>query len=91
MVVNLPCSRITSTPTKDSFYSIITTIQFRVKKTTFYDKAIRKKKSNTRKEFYFLYSTLQPETNFTDFTHVGSLFLGHNDKVLNQKSTIQQI
>ena len=43
-----------------------------------------------RKEFDFLYSTLQAETNFIDSAHVRSLFLGHNDKFLKQKSTIQQ-
>ena len=30
------------------------------------------------------------EISFTGFAHVRSLFLGHNDKVLKQKSTIQQ-
>ena len=42
------------------------------------------------KEFEFLHSALQAEISFNDFTHVRSLFLGHNDKVLKQKSTIQQ-
>ena len=42
-----------------------------------------------RKEFDFLHSTLQTETSFIDFAHVRSLLLGHNDKVLKQKSTIQ--
>ena len=41
------------------------------------------------KEFDVLHSTLQAEINFTEFTHVSSLFLGHNDKVLKQKSNIQ--
>ena len=41
------------------------------------------------KEFDVLHSTLQAEINFTEFTHVHSLFLGNNDKVLKQKSTIQ--
>ena len=54
---------------------------------------IRQKKSNIRvllKEFHFLHSTLQAEISLIDFAHVRSLFLGHNDKVLKQKSTIQQ-
>ena len=54
---------------------------------------IRQKKSNIRmllNVFEFLHSTLQAEINFIDFAHVPSLFLGHNDKVLKQKSTIQQ-
>ena len=54
---------------------------------------ISQKKSDIRalrKEFDFLHSTLQAETSFTDFAHVRSLFSGHNDKVLKQKSTIQQ-
>ena len=54
---------------------------------------IRYKKSNIRvllKEFEFLHSTLQGEISFIDFAHVRSLFLGDNDKVLKQKSTIQQ-
>ena len=54
---------------------------------------IRQKKSNIRvllKEFEFLHSTLQGEISFIDFAHVRSLFLGDNDKVLKQKSTIQQ-
>ena len=42
------------------------------------------------KEFEFLHSALKAEISFNDFTHVCSLFLGHNDKVLKQKSTIQQ-
>ena len=42
------------------------------------------------KEFDFLHSTLQVEISFIDFAHVRSLFLGSNDKVLKQKSTIQQ-
>ena len=42
------------------------------------------------KEFEFLHSTLQGEISFIDFAHVRSLFLGDNDKVLKQKSTIQQ-
>ena len=42
------------------------------------------------KEFDFLHSTLQAKISFIDFAHVRSLFLGHNDKVLKQKSTIQQ-
>ena len=42
------------------------------------------------KVFNFLNSTLQAEINFIDFAHVCSLFLGHKDKVLKQKSTIQQ-
>ena len=52
---------------------------------------IRQKKSNIRvllKEFEFLHSTLQAEISFIDFAHVHSLFLGHNDKVLKQKSNI---
>ena len=50
---------------------------------------IRQKKSNIRvllKELEFLQSIL----SFIDFAHVSSLFLGHHDKVLKQKSTIQQ-
>ena len=43
-----------------------------------------------RKEFDFPLFTLQAETSFIDFAHVRSLFLGHYDKVLKQKSTIQQ-
>ena len=43
------------------------------------------------KEFDFLHSTLQEEISFIDIAHVPSLFLGHNDKVLKQKSTIQQM
>ena len=43
-----------------------------------------------RKDFAFLHSALQIETSFIDFAHVRTLFLGHNDKVLNHKSTIQQ-
>ena len=35
--------------------------------------------------FSILYSI-----NFIEFAHVPSLFLGHHDKVLKQKSTIQQ-
>ena len=42
------------------------------------------------KEFEFLHSTLQGEISFIDFAHVCSLLLGHNDKVLKQKNTIQQ-
>ena len=42
------------------------------------------------KEFDFLHSKLQAEIIFIDFTHGHSLFLGHNDKVLKHKSTIQQ-
>ena len=42
------------------------------------------------KQFEFLHSTLQAEISFIDFAHVRSLFLGHNDKILKQKSTIQQ-
>ena len=38
------------------------------------------------KEFEFLQSIL----SFIDFAHVSSLFLGHHDKALKQKSTIQQ-
>ena len=54
---------------------------------------IRQKKSNIRvllKEFDFLHSTLQAEISLIDFAHVRSLFLGHKDEVLKQKSTIQQ-
>ena len=54
---------------------------------------IRQKKSNIRvllKEFDFLHSSLQTEVSLIDFAHVHSLFLGHNDKVLKQRSTIQQ-
>ena len=54
---------------------------------------IRQKKSNIRvllKEFDFLHSTLRAEVSLIDFAHVRSLFLGHNDKVLKQRSTIQQ-
>ena len=54
---------------------------------------IRQKKSNIRvllKGFDFLHSTLQAEISLIDFAHVRSLFLGHNDEVLKQKSTIQQ-
>ena len=43
------------------------------------------------KEFEFLHSTLQAEIIFIVFAHVRPLFLGHNDKALKQKSTIQQI
>ena len=43
------------------------------------------------KEFEFLHSTLQAEIIFIAFAHVRPLFLGHNDKALKQKSTIQQI
>ena len=43
-----------------------------------------------KKEFHFFHSTLHTETSFTDFAHVRSLFLRHNDKVLKQKSTFQQ-
>ena len=43
-----------------------------------------------RKEFDFLHSALQSETSFTDLAHVRLLFLRHNDKVLKQKSIIQQ-
>ena len=42
------------------------------------------------KEFKFLLSILQAEIRIIDFAHVRSLFLGHNDKVLKQKSIIQQ-
>ena len=42
------------------------------------------------KGFYFLHSILQTEIRFFEFALVHSLFLGHNDKVLKQKSTIQQ-
>ena len=42
------------------------------------------------KEFDFLHYALQTETSLTDFTHVRSLFLGHNVKVLKHKATIQQ-
>ena len=42
------------------------------------------------KELGFLHSTLQAEIILIGFVHVLSLFLGHNDKVLKQKSTIQQ-
>ena len=51
------------------------------------------KKSNIRvllKEFEFLRFTLQAEKSFIDFAHVQSPFIGHNDKVLKEKSTIQQ-
>ena len=54
---------------------------------------IRQKKSNTKvslKEFEFIHSKLQGEISFIDFAHVHSLFLGYNEKVLQQKSTIQQ-
>ena len=54
---------------------------------------IRQKKSNTKvslKEFKFIHSKLQGEISFIDFAHVHSLFLGYNEKVLQQKSTIQQ-
>ena len=54
-------------------------------------KEIRQKKSNTRallKEFEILHSTLRAEISFIDFAHVHPLFLGHNDKVFKQKSTI---
>ena len=52
---------------------------------------ILQKKSDIRvllKEF--LHSTLQAGVNFIDFAHLRSLFIGHNDKVLKQKSIIQQ-
>ena len=42
------------------------------------------------KQFEFLHSTLQAEIRFIEFAHVRSLYFGHNDKVLKQKSTIQQ-
>ena len=42
------------------------------------------------KEFDFLYSTLQIGITFSHSAHVCSLFIWHNDKVLTQKSTIQQ-
>ena len=42
------------------------------------------------KELGFLHSTLQAEIGLIGFVHVLSLFLGHNDKVLKQKKTIQQ-
>ena len=54
---------------------------------------ILQKKSDIRvllKEFEFLHSTLQAGVNFIDFAHLHSLFIGHNDKVLKQKSIIQQ-
>ena len=54
---------------------------------------IRQKKPNIRvllKESEFLHSTLQVEISFIDFAHVRSLFTGDNNKVLKQKSTIQQ-
>ena len=54
---------------------------------------IRQEKANIRgflKEFEFLHSTLQAGVNFIDFAHLHSLFIGHNDKVLKQKSIIQQ-
>ena len=54
---------------------------------------ICQKKFNIRvllKEFEFLHSTLQAEIRFIDFAHVRSLLLGHNDKILKQRSTIQQ-
>ena len=43
-----------------------------------------------RKQFRFLYSSLETETSFTDVASVQSLFLGHHDKVLKHKSTIEQ-
>ena len=54
---------------------------------------IRQRKSIIRvllKVFDFLHSILQAEIIFIDFARVSSLFLGHNDKVLKQKSTIEQ-
>ena len=42
-----------------------------------------------RKEFDFLYSALQIETNLNSFAHIRLLFLGHYDKVLKHKRTIQ--
>ena len=54
---------------------------------------IRQKKSNTKvslKEFELIHSKLQTEISFIDFAHFHSLFLGYNEKVLQQKSTTQQ-
>ena len=42
------------------------------------------------KELGFLHSTLQTEISLIGIVHVLSQFLGHNDKVLKQKSTIQR-
>ena len=58
----------------------------------FYTKKSITKISDVRvllKELGFLHSKLQAEISFIGFAHVLSLFLGHNDKVLKQKSTIQ--
>ena len=43
-----------------------------------------------RKKFDFLDFALQTVTSFNNFAYVRLLFLGHNDKVLKHKSTIQQ-
>ena len=64
-----------------------------LKATNLLQEEIRRKKSNIRvlrKEFNFLYSILQVKTCFIDFAYICSLFLGHKDKVLKQKRTIQQ-
>ena len=42
------------------------------------------------RKLFDLHSALQIETNFINFAHLYSLFLEHDDKVLKQKSTIQQ-
>ena len=42
-----------------------------------------------RKEFVFFQSPFQREASFIGYVHVCSLLLGHSDKVLKQKSTIQ--
>ena len=42
------------------------------------------------RKVFDLHSALQIETNFINFAHLYSLFLEHDDKVLKQKSTIQQ-
>ena len=56
----------------------------------YYSKKFLKNIRMLLNEFEFVRSILQAAISFTDFAHVRSLVLGHNDKVLKQKSTIQQ-
>lgn len=44
----------------------------------------------SRNDFIFSLLHLKTEASLTDFAHVHSLFLGHNNDVLKRKSTIQQ-